>query len=300
MPWLVVSVRRDARGGFTAPAHDRVVRLTPRALPPEAALALAEAATDSAPVPPHRLQLAVERSGGNPQLLRDLLRSVGAGEETLPDSIETAALARVDRLAPEERTLVRRAAVLGVAFHPRHLADVLDRRVTLMLGTFTDPVYPELLVAAALLLIAGFARRAAVLSWFGTAWAARCGFLGAVAGIWRGGCIIRAAFLDRIREAFGADPGLPTLLAAPHFAQALGRAQASWRRVVATGASQGIPVPGFAAALCYYDSLRARRLPASLVQAQRDYFGAHTYRRVDRDGAFHTPGGQDGAEDRAG
>ena len=77
-------------------------------------------------MPPHRLREAVERSGGNPQLLRDLLRSVGAGEETLPDSIETAALARVDRLAPAERTLVRRAAVLGVTFHPRYLADVLD------------------------------------------------------------------------------------------------------------------------------------------------------------------------------
>ena len=123
--------------------------------------------------------------------------------------------------------------------------------------------------------------------------------LGAVAGIWRGGCIIRAAFLDRIREAFGAEPGLPTLLTAPHFAEALGRAQTSWRRVVATGAGQGIPVPGFAAALSYYDSLRARRLPASMVQAQRDYFGAHTYRRIDRDGAFHTRWGQDGAEHRA-
>ncbi|HZB76773.1 MAG TPA: AAA family ATPase, partial [Solirubrobacteraceae bacterium] len=83
-PWLVVTVRRDEGGGFSAPDGDRVVHLTPRALPPEAALALAEAATDSAPVPPHRLRLAVERSGGNPQLLRDLLRSVGAGEETLP------------------------------------------------------------------------------------------------------------------------------------------------------------------------------------------------------------------------
>ena len=126
MPWLVVTARRDVRGGFVAPENDNVLHLTPHALPPDATLALAEAVTDTAPVPPHRLRLAVERSGGNPQLLRDLLRSVGAGEETLPDSIETAALARVDRLAPAERTLVRRAAVLGVSFHPRHLADVLD------------------------------------------------------------------------------------------------------------------------------------------------------------------------------
>ena len=126
MPWLVVdrAARRPRR--LRRPRERHVLHLTPHALPPEATLALAEAVTDSAPVPPHRLRLAVERSGGNPQLLRDLLRSVGAGEETLPDSIETAALARVDRLAPAERTLVRRAAVLGVAFHPRHLDDVLD------------------------------------------------------------------------------------------------------------------------------------------------------------------------------
>ena len=122
--------------------------------------------------------------------------------------------------------------------------------------------------------------------------------LGAVASIWRGGCIIRAGFLDRIRAAYDADPQLSTLLTAPHFADALGGAQQAWRRVVATAVERGIPVPGFAAALSYYDGLRAGRLPASLVQAQRDYFGAHTYRRVDRDGVFHTRWGQDRTEHR--
>jgi 6-phosphogluconate dehydrogenase len=122
--------------------------------------------------------------------------------------------------------------------------------------------------------------------------------LGAVASIWRGGCIIRAEFLDRIRAAFDADPALPTLLTAPHFAEALGRAQSAWRQVVARGVELGIPVPGFAAAMSYYDGLRAQRLPASLVQAQRDYFGAHTYRRVDADGVFHTRWGQDRTEHR--
>jgi 6-phosphogluconate dehydrogenase len=122
--------------------------------------------------------------------------------------------------------------------------------------------------------------------------------LGAVASIWRGGCIIRAEFLDRIRAAYDADAQLPTLLTAPHFADALGGAQQAWRQVVATAIERGIPVPGFAAALSYYDGLRAERLPASLVQAQRDYFGAHTYRRVDRDGAFHTRWGQDRTEHR--
>jgi 6-phosphogluconate dehydrogenase len=119
----------------------------------------------------------------------------------------------------------------------------------------------------------------------------------ALATIWRGGCIIRAAFLDRIRAAFDADPNLPTLLVAPHFAEALAAAQPAWRKVVSTAVSAGVPVPGFAAALAYYDGLRAERLPAALVQAQRDYFGAHTYRRVDRDGAFHTRWSSDRGEE---
>jgi 6-phosphogluconate dehydrogenase len=121
---------------------------------------------------------------------------------------------------------------------------------------------------------------------------------GAMATIWRGGCIIRAEFLDRIRAAFDAEPDLPTLLTAPHFAKALGGAQDAWRRVVSTATEIGIPVPGFASALSYYDSLRAERLPANLIQSQRDFFGAHTYRRTDRDGAFHTRWGQDRTEER--
>ncbi|HHX84991.1 MAG TPA: NADP-dependent phosphogluconate dehydrogenase [Actinomycetales bacterium] len=111
---------------------------------------------------------------------------------------------------------------------------------------------------------------------------------GALATIWRGGCIIRATFLDRIREAYAADPELPTLLAAPYFADALADCIVSWRQVVAEAVSAGIPVPGFAAALAYYDGLRTERLPAALIQGQRDYFGAHTYRRTDREGSFHT------------
>ncbi|MFH8682874.1 NADP-dependent phosphogluconate dehydrogenase [Streptomyces lydicus] len=111
---------------------------------------------------------------------------------------------------------------------------------------------------------------------------------GAVAAIWRGGCIIRAAFLDRIRAAYAADPGLVSLLSDREFGQEIGGAQQSWREVVATAARHGIPVPAFSTALAYYDSLRAERLPAALTQAQRDFFGAHTYRRTDREGSFHT------------
>ncbi|MFF7190263.1 NADP-dependent phosphogluconate dehydrogenase [Streptomyces sp. NPDC008222] len=112
--------------------------------------------------------------------------------------------------------------------------------------------------------------------------------LGAVARIWRGGCIIRAAFLDRIRAVYAADPGLVSLLSDEGFATEITEAQVPWREVVATAARRGVPVPAFSAALSYYDSLRAERLPAALTQGQRDYFGAHTYRRVDREGSFHT------------
>ncbi len=112
--------------------------------------------------------------------------------------------------------------------------------------------------------------------------------LGAMAVIWRGGCIIRAKFLDRIRAAYASDPRLPTLLADPDFGREVADAQDAWREVVATAVRFGVPAPGFSAALAYYDALRARRLPAALVQGLRDYFGAHTYRRTDRDGSFHT------------
>ncbi len=111
---------------------------------------------------------------------------------------------------------------------------------------------------------------------------------GAVARIWRGGCIIRARFLDRITAAYAEDPELVALMLAPFFRDALVDAQDAWRRVVTTAVQAGIPAPAFSAALAYYDGLRAERLPAALVQGQRDFFGAHTYRRVDKDGVFHT------------
>jgi 6-phosphogluconate dehydrogenase len=123
--------------------------------------------------------------------------------------------------------------------------------------------------------------------------------LGTMAEIWRGGCIIRARFLDRIREAYASDPDLPTLLTDPTFTAALADAQESWRRVVATAAAIGVPTPGFSSALAYYDALRRERLPAALVQGLRDYFGAHTYRRTDRDGVFHTDWSGDRSEGTA-
>jgi 6-phosphogluconate dehydrogenase len=114
--------------------------------------------------------------------------------------------------------------------------------------------------------------------------------LGAIAAIWRGGCIIRARFLNRITEAYQADPSLEHLALAPFFQQLLHRAQAAWREVVGLAVAAGVPVPAFSASLAYYDSLRCARLPANLLQAQRDFFGAHTYERVDRPEGqfFHT------------
>ena len=102
--------------------------------------------------------------------------------------------------------------------------------------------------------------------------------LGSMATIWRGGCIIRARFLDRIREAYDAEPGLANLMLADFFAQALADAQDPWRRVVARAAELGIPTPAFSSSLAYYDGYRRERGPASLIQGLRDLFGAHTYR----------------------
>jgi 6-phosphogluconate dehydrogenase len=111
---------------------------------------------------------------------------------------------------------------------------------------------------------------------------------GAIAKIWRGGCIIRAQFLNRIVEAYAKNPDLETLLQDDYFADAIAQGESAWRRVVSVAALSGVPVPGFASALAYYDSLASERLPAALIQGQRDFFGAHTYRRTDADGVFHT------------
>jgi 6-phosphogluconate dehydrogenase len=113
---------------------------------------------------------------------------------------------------------------------------------------------------------------------------------GGVALMWRGGCIIRSVFLGKIKEAFDSNPGLSNLLLDPFFRDKVIASQDAWRRVVAAAATNGVPVPAFMTALSYYDGFRAGRLPANLLQAQRDYFGAHTYERLDqpRGQFFHT------------
>jgi 6-phosphogluconate dehydrogenase len=111
---------------------------------------------------------------------------------------------------------------------------------------------------------------------------------GNIALLWRGGCIIRSTFLQDIKEAFDKNPELENLLLDDFFIEAIEKAQPSWRRVVSSAVELGLPVPAFSAALSYYDGYRQDRLPANLLQAQRDYFGAHTYLRTDKEGSFHT------------
>ena len=113
---------------------------------------------------------------------------------------------------------------------------------------------------------------------------------GDIATIWRGGCIIRAAFLNRIKEAYEADPSLENLMLAPFFTDVFARSQAGWRRAICAAVERGVAAPAFTASLGYYDSYRSARLPANLLQAQRDFFGAHTYERTDKPEGefFHT------------
>ena len=113
--------------------------------------------------------------------------------------------------------------------------------------------------------------------------------LGAMARIWRGGGIIRARFLDAITRAYAENPSLASLLTAPVFASSLATVLPAWRQVVATSATTGVPAPAFASSLAYVDQLRSRRLPAALIQGQRDFFGSHTYHRTDDvEGVYHT------------
>ncbi len=112
-----------------------------------------------------------------------------------------------------------------------------------------------------------------------------------IARIWKAGCIIRAIFLDEIKKAFKEEPGTANLLMAGRFREAISARQEAWRRVLSVAIHNGIATPAFSASLAYYDSYRRERLPANLIQAQRDFFGAHTYERIDKPGSF-TPNGR--------
>ncbi|MBO3084230.1 NADP-dependent phosphogluconate dehydrogenase [Cellulomonas fengjieae] len=182
----------------------------------------------------------------------------------------------------------QRAAAVGVL--PAHTTawDVTDR------DAFIEDVRLALYASKVVAYSQGFDQIAAASAEFG--WDID---RGAMARIWRGGCIIRARFLNRITEAYERDANLPLLLADEYFTGAVGNGVEAWRRIVAGAALHGVPTPAFSSSLAYYDGVRAERLPAALIQAQRDFFGAHTYRRTDKDGTFHTTWSGDRTEQNA-
>jgi 6-phosphogluconate dehydrogenase len=152
-----------------------------------------------------------------------------------------------------------------------------------------DALYASKIVAYA----QGFEQMTAASDEYG--WSLR---LGEIAKIWRGGCIIRARFLDRIMEAYGTESKIANLILQDYFRSAVAKAEPGWRRVVSLAVEHGVAIPAFSSSLSYYDGLRRARGPANLLQGLRDYFGAHTYRRLDKEGSFHTRWSQDGREVR--
>ena len=177
-----------------------------------------------------------------------------------------------------------RAATRGVLPGPERRLDVADR------ARLSDDVRGALWASKVVAYAQGLEQIRSASEEYG--WSVD---IATVARIWRGGCIIRARLLRQISEEYAAG-GLATLLVAPSIVTALGERQDAWRRVVALAAGAGVPVPGFSSALAYYDTVRASRLPAALVQGLRDNFGAHTYGRTDRPGSFHVQWSQGGLE----
>jgi 6-phosphogluconate dehydrogenase len=194
--------------------------------------------------------------------------------------IAEATFARALSAHPEQRTAAQ-AALPGAGSVPP-----LSNK-----DTFVDDVRRALYASKVVAYAQGFDQIAAANAEYG--WDID---LGAMATIWRGGCIIRARFLDRIRAAYAHDATPPSLLVDPYFRDAVAQGQDAWRRIVAHAAQAGIPTPAFSSSLAYYDGLRSARLPAALIQGLRDYFGAHTYRRVDQPGTFHTLWSEDQSE----
>jgi 6-phosphogluconate dehydrogenase len=233
----------------------------------------------------------VDTATGQPlvDVILDQAEQKGTGRWTVQSALELgvpvtgiteAVFARVLSAQREQRAAA--AKVLG---GPSGQLD--PARADAFVDDVRDALYASKVVAYA----QGFEQIAAAADAYG--WEVE---LGGLATIWRGGCIIRARFLDRIREAYQADPGLRNLLFAEYFREAVGEAQGAWRRVVATAVDLGVPTPAFASSLAYYDGFRRERGPANLLQGLRDFFGAHTYQRTDRPGSFHTRWSEDGQE----
>lgn len=216
-------------------------------------------------------------------LILDKAGQKGTGQWTLVNAAENAVVVSTINAAVEARMLsslkAERVHASGLLAGPQPDLRGVDREA--LVAQVHDALYASKIVSYA----QGLALMRAMSERMG--WGLD---LGRIAAIWRGGCIIRARFLSHITEAYRAEPALPNLMLAPFFRDVLARTQGAWRAVVAQAVTQGLPVPAFSASLAYYDSLRSARLPANLLQAQRDFFGAHTYERIDRPAGqwFHT------------
>ena len=221
----------------------------------------------------------------------DQAEQKGTGRWTAQDALELGVPLTAITEAVFARTLSARRDERAEA--SRRLAGPRPESGARLDRSFVDDVQRALYASKVVAYAQGFSQMAAASDAEG--WEID---LGSMATIWRGGCIIRAKFLDRIREAYDADPHTPNLLFVDYFRDAVAEAQDSWRRVVTAATERGVPVPAFSSALAWYDGYRRERGPANVVQGLRDYFGAHTYRRVDREGIFHTRWGQDGTEVR--
>ncbi len=237
-----------------------------------------------------RVLAQVDAATGRPlvDLILDEAEQKGTGRWTAQSALELgvpitviteAVFARMLSARKDERTAAAKA-LAGPGGGAHHLGD-----------GFVDDVRDALYASKVVAYAQGFDQLATASEQFG--WDVD---LGAMATIWRGGCIIRARFLDRIRAAYEQDPAPRNLLMAEYFRDAVATAQGAWRRVVTTAVELGVPTPAFASSLAYYDGLRRERCPANLLQGLRDFFGAHTYHRIDRPGAFHTRWAQDGQE----
>ena len=242
----------------------------------------------------------VDASTGKPlvDMIQDEAEQKGTGRWTVQSALELgvpitaiteAVLARVLSSLKDER--VAAAKVLpgpSGATEPASRTTDTDQERRKLIDDVRDALYASKIVAYA----QGFELLAAASA--AQNWDVHPGEL---ATIWRGGCIIRARFLGRIKETYDQDPDIKNLLLAPYFRDAIANAQGAWRRVIGVAVDNGVPVPAFSSALAYYDGYRRDRSPANLIQGLRDYFGAHTYHRTDRSGAFHTRWAQDGKEE---
>ncbi len=218
------------------------------------------------------------------ELILDKAGQKGTGKWTLQSALEFAVPVSTINAAVEARVIssMKEDRVAASADLRGPALSWFDGDKTRLKNAVRDALYASKIISYA----QGMALMGAGSKEFG--WSLN---FGDIATIWRGGCIIRAKFLHRIKEAYEADPSLKSLLLAPFFREILNGTQANWRFAVARAVEAGIPVPAFTASLGYYDSYRSARLPSNLLQAQRDFFGAHTYERIDKSGVFHTEWG---------